>query len=776
MADRPDYRPLETTYAQAAFFASLMAPVIAAIGFCGRLGFPDDSLWTWAKFVGLTWFLVNFSYAARKALRTPGDPLLAPWWHGHAPLTLAGLALVVGTGVELTAVTRSAALIFAGLGVAALILRIVENIGRMRPSRAIWMGIFGLLFGFYAAGSIWGGGFENPLFVENLCNGYAHIDTLFHITLANMLRTYGACSTGLDGLPHVLYHFGSHWAFARVSNLLDISVLDFYNLAYPVVFAPFVTFSLLTFAVAISEIWRGPGRPVVDWETESRRWSTSPEASAAATSTVPFDEGFHLPGLLFWFVLAAGIIGVLPLGIGIDPIARASPLFVSESYGLAIGVALLGIAAVSALSRDIATAPDMRSFDVLLGFLFICTLPAVVGLLKISVMMLLSAAAAWFFFRLRLYRCKITAPSSVIGLVILYCGFLFTYNPEYGQLAGISPFNALKTLVGFTWWSYYWLFCYAWTLLFVGLRLREEGARTLRQVVNAFRARRLLDVELVLIIAVLGSVPEILLRDYSSTHYFAIDQQWLAIGLTLAVVLRPVRCGNRQTATTTPDAATAHARSQIGAPVGWLDRVTMPKALAGLLGLFAVGTFLLNTDTLLGNAAAAVRGSLGLPATATSPLDAAWNGNLSEARQILDRQVNAVEERLRTDKSIVPLLQSLDRLPLAEKRRSLLYIPKSNRQFWGLLHDAYSPKDGPFVAPALSGIAMIDGLYDRPEGDFWSGYGYQHYTYPLEKQKQPPLDQYLPQLKRRCVEFGMDQLIVIDERNGRSEIRKFDCP
>jgi hypothetical protein len=80
------------------------------------------------------------------------------------------------------------------------------------------------------------------------------------------------------------------------------------------------------------------------------------------------------------------------------------------------------------------------------------------------------------------------------------------------------------------------------------------------------------------------------------------------------------------------------------------------------------------------------------------------------------------------------------------------------------------------VAPALSGIAMLDGLYDRPEGDSWSGYGYQHYTYPFEKQKQPPLDQYLPTLKQRCAELGMNQLIVIVEQNGRSEVRKFDCP
>ncbi len=260
MPDRTDYRPLEATYAQTALFASMMAPVIAAIGFLGRQGFSDNSLLQWAKFVGLSWFLIHFSYAVRKLFRTPGDPLAAVWWQGHASLTLAGLALVVGCGVEQTGVTRVAAVLFSIVGAAALALRLVEYARSLRSLRVVCLALFALLMGLYAAGAIWGDGFENPLFVENLCNGYAHIDTLFHASLANMLRTYGVCSTGLDGLPHVLYHFGSHWAFARISNLLDLPVIDFYNLAYPVIFAPFTAFSLLTFAVSIAEIWRGPSR------------------------------------------------------------------------------------------------------------------------------------------------------------------------------------------------------------------------------------------------------------------------------------------------------------------------------------------------------------------------------------------------------------------------------------------------------------------------------------------------------------------------------------
>jgi hypothetical protein len=60
-------------------------------------------------------------------------------------------------------------------------------------------------------------------------------------------------------------------------------------------------------------------------------------------------------------------------------------------------------------------------------------------------------------------------------------------------------------------------------------------------------------------------------------------------------------------------------------------------------------------------------------------------------------------------------------------------------------------------------------------------YGYEEYDYPYatppyEKRPQPPLDEYLPILKKRCVARGMNQLIVIEERNGRVEVRKFGCP
>jgi hypothetical protein len=396
--------------------------------------------------------------------------------------------------------------------------------------------------------------------------------------------------------------------------------------------------------------------------------------------------------------------------------------------------------------------------------------------------MLLVAAAAWFFVRLRIYRYKVVAAALCYALVFLYWDWLFIYQPEYGRSAGLAPFSLLKALVGFTWWSYYWLFCYGWTLLFVVLRLREEGARTLGEVWAAFRKRRLLDVEFVLIIAVLGSVPEILLGDYSSLHYFTDDQHWLGLGLTLAFVLRPLRCGGRQALAPAAEAGVPRARIVTGqaAPSRLLDRIQMPHVLAALLGLSLVGTMALNTDARLNSVAVIIKVSLGLPPDATGPLDAAWNGHFQEARQIADRQGAGVKNRLEGDKNVIFLLRDLGRLPLKEKRSTLLYIPKTNLQYWNLMHGPYSPKDSPFVAPALSGIAMLDGLYSPSKDDPWIGYvayyDYPYLTPPYEKRPQPPLDEYLPILKKRCVAQGMNQLIVIEERNGRLEVHKFDCP
>ena len=51
------------------------------------------------------------------------------------------------------------------------------------------------------------------------------------------------------------------------------------------------------------------------------------------------------------------------------------------------------------------------------------------------------------------------------------------------------------------------------------------------------------------------------------------------------------------------------------------------------------------------------------------------HGDWRKAADILHQTAAGVQSRLKTDKQIVAVLNSLDELPLAEKRRSLLFVP-----------------------------------------------------------------------------------------------------
>ena len=47
---------------------------------------------------------------------------------------------------------------------------------------------------------------------------------------------------------------------------------------------------------------------------------------------------------------------------------------------------------------------------------------------------------------------------------------------------------------------------------------------------------------------------------------------------------------------------------------------------------------------------------------------------------------------------------------------------------------------------------------------------------PDPARRQPPLEEYLPQLKGRCAKMGFKQLIVIDtDFNGRAREKRYDC-
>ena len=185
-------------------------------------------------------------------------------------------------------------------------------------------------------------------------------------------------------------------------------------------------------------------------------------------------------------------------------------------------------------------------------------------------------------------------------------------------------------------------------------------------------------------------------------------------------------------------------------------------ALAAIV-LCMAGTLCANTLALVGRMVHANLAARGHASGQTGLGVALMHGRLRRPARFSGQTAAVAETRMRSDKSILAILSSLDEMPLAEKRRSLLFIPKSNQQYWDLLHGPYWPKDGPFVGPALSGVAMIDGLYVPAKNDPWIGYGYHQYSKAAASRVQPPLPEYVPILRGRCAHMGFSQLIVVSE-------------
>jgi hypothetical protein len=59
---------------------------------------------------------------------------------------------------------------------------------------------------------------------------------------------------------------------------------------------------------------------------------------------------------------------------------------------------------------------------------------------------------------------------------------------------------------------------------------------------------------------------------------------------------------------------------------------------------------------------------------------------------------------------IVTALREISRLPVAERRRSLLFIPQSSGQYWSMFTSDGRCSYTPLIAPAVASVAMLDGM------------------------------------------------------------------
>jgi len=538
--------------------------------------------------------------------------------------------------------------------------------------------------------------YQDPLINELITVGLAHRDTLFHASVTSMIKTYGIPTTGLDGIPYLPYHTGSNWILAQLSTLTDLPALQIVTMGYVVFFIPFFLNAMLI--------------AVVDLKSRLSDWP----------------KGWALErDVTFWAILAIVCIGIFPGENG----QLASP---SQVAGLAFSFIFFSLCLF--LSDSLVTRKKPTS--VATAILVVIALPAlasVIGFCKVSLIWLVVLAYFYFGVRLRLYRKAMVSAGLVMMMVGLIVTLKAVVHPSAEGLK-ISPLYVMKWYP--YWWPLFLVTAFIWSWIFMALSLWKRKLCSFSALKKAFRDRSSLDIEAILIVSLCGAGPALLLAiPDASGFYFVHPQKWLAAVLLLAN-LSSFKKDWAWIESAAEGTERGAKRFQPRRLVVLFISVALIVAALMNLWIGVTRTFLGGQTrariALCSDARTALEFTKSLSGLPVLGMVRRFTGIASDVFGPIDR-FKWTTDNLRNSK-VIEALEKLARLPADEKRHTLLFIPKSNRLYWDL--PATMCKAVSFIAPAITGIAMINGLPGNECTDT-GRHGYEAYELPGDSWPQP---------------------------------------
>ncbi|MDG2224501.1 MAG: hypothetical protein P8L85_24180 [Rubripirellula sp.] len=685
-----------------AILCSIVASYIGVAAVVLRLGLADPWILCALLAVGISWLILNGPVLLQR-LKLQDKPSLH--W-GACFLTfviLLGVIFACRYGGMVAGVSC------AILGLICFAINLSREIRQNATRTMQALVICGILSGIACAGLSWGRGFLSPVFDQGLARGIAYKDTLFHMSISNMIRTHDTSSTGLDGVPQLPYHWGSHLALGALADGISATALQAYNLIFPVVFVPLFLHSLLLAGIACG----------------GRRCKISHEQLSG-----------RIIGL--WALVMVATIGFLPSPIGNEVGLRPS-FMISESMAVAIILSALGIGVIfprfSKRSLFASESKGNTPDEIWLAAICFPVFAGALGAAKISLLIICGALV--FFVILRTPSIW-KRPLAIVSLVVTFLTALVILRYCYGSADGamqIDPFHYLKEWVSGIHRPFFFPVTLAWLALAFYLRLREMQVNSWRRFLVCLRSRRMIDLELLAVAAGVGyAVSMTIPIAGGSGVYFHNAQQWIAVVIVLGVVMR--RRSLLQTRQST-------------AGDSWLRLLTRPFGDSTVVARIATAlaiVFVVNVSIDNFRIAKKLSQARFVPASPSSPRPGSSSGEPGT-----DSEKQALVE------AFAHILTMTTR---EQKKNTALWIPKSNRVFWDYLGESPHALATPFLAPALTGIAMVDGAPDPHPTIEWKDYGYLQYNIYGEQR---------PQLEARELEVHVENLA---RRQGFKRILK----
>jgi len=564
--------------------------------------------------------------------------------------------------------------------------------------------VMSLLFSIWVTSHFYGYWMKSPLYFEGLIffesfpffKGFK--DVLFHSAIINMIQAHGVASSGLNGIPSFFYHFGTHWIFADIIKLLGTSATAFYNIALAIIFIPFWFSSLLLLAIQIKK-WREKDELFVGWRLRS--------------------------DVKFWFILWVANIGLLSYPFAHDRLFLYWNLHIhlaSYSLSLAFSFLLLGMLLSYAVSHNRTFTQKTEAIFLLL---VVPLMVALIGFTKLTTVLLILTFLFYLFIRLKLYKRVLFNLSFLIiggmGVTIITISLIIAVSTKSFVDIGspsvslIHPFHFLRTWLHPSMWLVFLFFCCFWSILFITLRLwYEKSANNSFHLNTLFVHQKWLDVEIALLFCIAGLLPGMIFHlpqynqvtSITSNVYFYDFQNWIGVSFLIAGL------------------------SQFNFLVQKSKKLVFIFGILVIVGSYYV---MVNYHAQVGY----------------------FYKTQLHLSQLIKNNPNYLAT---TEGKILRLLHEIDKnTPMSEKKKTLVFIPQSNTDFWHAKFEVCYAI--PFSVPAITGMAMLDGLpptHCRPMAFSYDSYE----NMGLRTKTQTNTDNKT--LCSKALEKGFSQILRID--------------
>lgn len=352
-----------------------------------------------------------------------------------------------------------------------------------RFKNLLYFSLFMILSGFYVK-IIWTSGYLTLFPVKKLLSGAAHIDTLFHSTIAESFITNGYSSIQFNTPSYLPYHYLSHFVLSLFSRFLRIPVFYVYNYIYPVFFIP--VFIILTISVI----------------TEFRLYyKRSPNLSYL--------------DICFLFLLLTGILPLAMLDqLGILFVST----YISESYFLSLITFLLfSKITFLILNKNLFSNKHIKRlyFYVLLPLSII-----IISGMKISVGFLFTAGICYLYFRKNPFKLSSWGYIFFYIFFFVVSYFLYIFNPNSQNKTSLTLtlFHYVKNYVRQDYSMLHYIILFA-PCLFIFV----HRTRYLPLTLTYFNQKKHIFEETLIILSILGNLPGIMLAiEGGSAAYFSL--------------------------------------------------------------------------------------------------------------------------------------------------------------------------------------------------------------------------------------------------------------